>query len=464
MPSGSLQSTRGGLDSRYVANHYGSASVQITQGGSAMNLLLRFGLCMVTLFTSQTTGAQEVIWEKTMKLELVFGASVEALFAHPNGDLFVGTNYGLGCGDYCGSEGLVYRSRDQGRTWEPTNYRGEGVTAFAALPKGGLLAGTLEGVFRSDDGGQTWIKLPTPTEDEWVHAVHASADSVFYLGRGGVAGAIDGGILRSTDHGQSWLEQDLGMAERWETQVHAFLALDDESLLAATSQGVFVYDQQGNWTHAGLDTANVLSLEGLRTGPIYAQATVRGSTFHDYVFRSFDRGQSWERTAWPQVGVSDLAINSQGDLLLSADSGLYGSGTGGVSWQRLGDGVQLIATTTDDHLVAFDNGSLYRSTLAVVLQDEVIPSVHTGQPVLEQNFPNPFSGETSVTFTLSQLASVELVLFNVSGREVTVLYKGLTSAGRHTVRVDAAELAAGVYFYRLCTESSSIMRQMMLAK
>jgi len=50
------------------------------------------------------------------------------------------------------------------------------------------------------------------------------------------------------------------------------------------------------------------------------------------------------------------------------------------------------------------------------------------------------------------------------GEEIAVLADGHYSAGRHSITLDAGGFAAGLYFYRIETESFSNVRKMMLVK
>ena len=71
--------------------------------------------------------------------------------------------------------------------------------------------------------------------------------------------------------------------------------------------------------------------------------------------------------------------------------------------------------------------------------------------VLEQNFPNPFSGSTTVKYHLNESFKVRLVIHNILGQVVQVLLNERQGAGEYqlTVDADAARLVPGVYTYRL---------------
>ena len=62
--------------------------------------------------------------------------------------------------------------------------------------------------------------------------------------------------------------------------------------------------------------------------------------------------------------------------------------------------------------------------------------------------PNPLGAATTLAFTLPDAADVRLTVADVLGREVA-RWDGPHAAGEHSVRLDAAALAAGVYVVRL---------------
>jgi len=80
---------------------------------------------------------------------------------------------------------------------------------------------------------------------------------------------------------------------------------------------------------------------------------------------------------------------------------------------------------------------------------------------LRQNFPNPFRGTTSISFTVGQPSPVNLSVYDVAGRRVATLVNGVHEPGRNRVVWDGRDgsghrVAAGIYFYRL--EIGSWMR------
>ena len=383
-------------------------------------------------------------WEKTGDTELIFSSENRTLFAHPRGDLFVGKVDWRGCGEYCGSDGAVYRSLDGGETWEQTEYEGDGVMAFAAWPNGDVMLASLESVYRSGDRGSTWVETGSPESWSLFHSALVTADSVIYLGLGSVGFFLGGGLIRSADGGQTWEEQDLGMDPFYPAGIREILELDDGTILAASSQGVYRLEPGGAWILTGSDSTRYGNLAATADGLVFA-----GSA--NTVYRSSNRGQSWEALVVPTSGIADIAVNHHGDVFVSSSGGLYGSSTNGDDWERLGDAIGVLAIAADDHLVSASHlgGGIYRSSTAVLVANELTEAIVPDRLELHQNYPNPFARKAAIEFTLAQPASVLLEVFDVTGRRIATLVDEVASAGRHTVEFDRGRLSAGVYPYRL---------------
>lgn len=108
--------------------------------------------------------------------------------------------------------GSVYRSRDNGQTWERKD---QGLVsgdvhglAVIPLPGGGkaVLATTNRGLHRSENDGESWELQNLPSPWPYTRGVVPRADNsgVVFLANGNGPPGNDGFLLRSRDHGRSW--------------------------------------------------------------------------------------------------------------------------------------------------------------------------------------------------------------------------------------------------------------------
>jgi hypothetical protein len=79
-------------------------------------------------------------------------------------------------------------------------------------------------------------------------------------------------------------------------------------------------------------------------------------------------------------------------------------------------------------------------------------------------YPNPFSSEAAIVYSLNEKANVRLSIFNAVGQEVRVLTEGEQGAGTHSLTFSGNGLAAGVYHCRLQAGNDVKMLKLMLTK
>jgi hypothetical protein len=84
--------------------------------------------------------------------------------------------------------------------------------------------------------------------------------------------------------------------------------------------------------------------------------------------------------------------------------------------------------------------------------------------VLEQNFPNPFNPKTVVSYQLSAVSEVRLSVYDLLGREVTVLVNERRGPGRYEAAFDGTNLSSGVYLCRMTAGKYVQTRKILLMK
>ena len=107
----------------------------------------------------------------------------------------------------------------------------------------------------------------------------------------------------------------------------------------------------------------------------------------------------------------------------------------------------------DDQMVtASNNGEAYRFVVGTLgTEDEVKIPVEFA---LHQNYPNPFNPITTIQYDLPEASIVQIVIFDLLGRQVTTLINHVEEPGYKQVIWDATNkqgqpVGAGVYFYKI---------------
>lgn len=87
-----------------------------------------------------------------------------------------------------------------------------------------------------------------------------------------------------------------------------------------------------------------------------------------------------------------------------------------------------------------------------------------GKYSLAQNYPNPFNPETNIKFSLPEQGYVRLVIYDISGSEISSPVDEVLNAGSYSFNWNASHLSSGVYFYKLVTENFTDVKKMVLVK
>jgi len=83
---------------------------------------------------------------------------------------------------------------------------------------------------------------------------------------------------------------------------------------------------------------------------------------------------------------------------------------------------------------------------------------------LSQNYPNPFNPVTKIDFTLPISENVMLKIYDLSGREIVTILNEFRTAGYYTVDFNAANLASGIYYYKLTAGNNTAVNKMVVIK
>lgn len=104
-----------------------------------------------------------------------------------------------------------------------------------------------------------------------------------------------------------------------------------------------------------------------------------------------------------------------------------------------------------------------------VLADDLSTGINSSEtnPVqfkLLQNYPNPFNPSTVISYHVPMLSDVTLKIYDVLGREISILVNEEKKVGSYEVNFDGSNLTSGIYFYILSVGEFYDTNKMMLLK
>jgi len=269
----------------------------------------------------------------------------------------------------------VYRSADGGASWRAVNgavnqsepeknaLLGSNEVRTLAVAGTVLLAGTSRGIFRTSDGGATWLKPVfeiaqdpagqeriTAAEDVLSLAVDPDNPLNVFIGTSrGVFRSVDGGASSSpAGAGLPNLDPGTGLSSTVVRSV-TILPAGGKQVVAGTSDGIFISDKTTpGWTakNSGLTDTDVRSVIAASSGTLIA-ATAGG------IFRSEDTGATWAKVA--DGDFRSLTADSGAIYAASAGS-VIGSDDDGRTWAAVDTGLTAVSINS---LAGGAGGSIY---------------------------------------------------------------------------------------------------------
>lgn len=228
------------------------------------------------------------------------------------------------------------QSSDQGSTWTkialpPSAAKSDlAAVATAAGNKDVLyIAASGLGVLRSKNGGRSWsaANKGLPNRSVVSLASHAEQPETVY------AYVTDKGIFRSQDGGVQWRLMDKGPRANIAQFVHSNMpgSMETGWLFAATSEGVRrSMDCFCGWHRAGELTGKVNAVTYDPDEPKRAYAvTTKG------IFVTEDGGEQWTSMKSPESPVTTLTAAPSGVLFAGGDGNLFRSRDRGQTWEKV---------------------------------------------------------------------------------------------------------------------------------
>jgi photosystem II stability/assembly factor-like uncharacterized protein len=232
--------------------------------------------------------------------------------------------------------------------WEPMN---EGLwggdVSCIAFEDNDIFIGTNCGVFRSTDGGQSWIIANSSIESVFISSLVKSGD---YL----IASTYNRGIFRSSDKGVTWENLDNSLNDLY---VESLVLADDKIFAITNSNGVlFSTDNATSWDEfeSGFNSRDVVVLE-------YFENNIYIGTNDNGIFVSSDMGESWTSLGPENTHIYALAVNDS-NIAIGINSGV---------------GISLKSDTTKNWIMSTD--SIIKSIGKVTfIDDNIFASGYTG--------------------------------------------------------------------------------------
>ncbi len=343
---------------------------------------------------------------------------------------------------FAGTSNGVYRTTDDGATWEPVNSGLTDLFVFAlSTSQNFIFAGTQSGIFRTTDDGLSWSQFTTNgLPHVGVQALVAHDSSLF-------AGTWGNGVYRSTDDGSNWIQVNNGLTRPFIMS----MASIGVGLFSAAWGGAGIYwstNEGASWNaSSGLG-------ENKETKAIGGNESLMIAVTNSGVYRSTNFGRNWSYANLIDSTMTSMIVNGS-IVLIGSEWGVNRSTDGGLTWQAENAGLTSLTVTAlgigSSHVFAgiMWSGIWRRASEGFASAVEMLSQEIPERFVLEQNYPNPFNPRTVINYQIPISGRADLRVYDLLGKEVAVLVDKDQLPGAYKVTWDASGLATGVYLYRL---------------
>lgn len=322
--------------------------------------------------------------------------------------------------------GLIVKTTNAGQNWVQ-QVTGVGYFLFSIYFRNNSDTGWAVGgsgvILKTVDGGANWVVKNSGTTLALTCISHP------YPNRGWI-GKSGNSILYSSNGGETWVPQPVGVSDGWRS----------ESMICCNGIG---------WLMGGTQSSSPV-LKTTNYGVNWFQQNIPAFNKNFIFFTN-------EYTGWIVGHAASAAI--------------YNTTNGGVNWTS-----QLTMVYQEDLFSVYFANDLtgyavgYGGLVLKTTNGGVITGFNkntTDVPnrfKLYQNYPNPFNPVTEIKFDLRKSSNVKLAVYDLLGKEISVLVNNTLKAGSYNYSWDASNYTSGVYLYRLVTQDFTETKKMMLIK
>jgi photosystem II stability/assembly factor-like uncharacterized protein len=391
---------------------------------------------------------------------------------------FINSNTGFAAGYW----GITIKTTDGGGNWISKNF--DTITVPSALwftnAQTGFIGGQDYGtnyarLYRTSNGGNNWYLM--------LNQYFGSCNSIYFLDNFTGYCTWGSDIYKTLNSGINWYSK----YPEGTLQLNSVCFSGPIIGYAVGNQGIFIKTTNGgenwltmpSWTSTNITLTRVL-FKDINTGYATGYYNLPGAA---YFYKTTNGGINWTTIIpWPgnyNFYSSMSFINVNTGYLISQF--ILKTTNGGNNWfsqnPRAGNIRYIFAVDDSIAYACGDNGTILKTTNGGGYLSKVerisysIPEKYS----LLQNYPNPFNPSTKIKFSIPLSRGVprstsgrgvlaKLSIYDLLGREVTILVNQQLQPGTYEVEWDGTNYPSGVYFYRMTAGAFSESKRMVLVK
>ncbi|NOS86622.1 MAG: T9SS type A sorting domain-containing protein [Ignavibacteria bacterium] len=374
---------------------------------------------------------------------------------------------------FTGGYDNIYKTTNGGTNWSVFNLGLEiydGVNCIIFLNNNTGYAGIDGGqIAKTTNCGLNWHVIQTISTDYIMGISFPDANI-------GYAITYWGSCMKSTDGGSNWnylpdgnghnfrdiifINNQFGFSGGYDND-------SDKAIVRKTDNG------GADWTKYYLDS--MTSIRDLCMTPnnslFAAGYNFNSGLYNGVIYRTTDFGNTWLYNRFPKR-ITSIFFSSVLTGYASTDNNItYKTTNSGVNWfaTYCSNNFESLGMYFTNDLTGYavsPYGQIIKTTtgggvlISVEPQSYIVP--HTFN--LYQNYPNPFNPTTKIKFDIPKAMNASLRIYDILGREVSVVVNDFLIPGTYAFDFDGSNLSSGVYFYVLTGEGFVESKKMLLVK
>ena len=151
----------------------------------------------------------------------------------------------------------------------------------------------------------------------------------------------------------------------------------------------------------------------------------------NHTVTSTDSNEAWDDSNISPSGIFELQFHNEG--IFPYDCAYHASMTGTI--------------TVSASALNLDHSSVISETFQ-----------------LHSNYPNPFNPTTNIEYSLLENSVVELIIYNIKGRQISTLIDDFRTAGHYLIKWDASSYPSGNYIVKMTSGEYVSTKKLILLK
>ncbi len=311
---------------------------------------------------------------------------------------FINPDTGWVCG-FNGSLGAIWRTTDGCATFQQEIQSGS-----SGMDRIFFLSQKVNGENIGWCSQGNIFRKTTNSGTSWFQAASISAGNEIYFINKDTGWISNGGMFKSTDGGASWINEPM----------------PTDPSFTLTNMVKFIFVDKN---------------KGFGTG---GERFFGSGQFRGVVWVTTNGGINW---GYQQPDTS-FHVNVLGVIYFSDSSN---------GWSYAQGGNKGVHTTNG-------GGQIIYTGVNIISTE--IPTNYK----LFQNYPNPFNPSTNIKYQIVNSSYILLAVYDLLGREISILVNQKQSAGTYEVNFNEGNLSSGIYFYMLTSGNFKDVKKMLLVK